>query len=182
MYNVQVEYIAKQIDEEVKAKILDFLENWDFPYVQPISNKTALKTIFKKHFEERHTLKWLQNEIVALAKQEDVDSDQVRTVALSETNRLHTMGLGSVLLSKGIRKCTTENSYGTRPMSEACWRNLEGKPKVVNNITVKSKPKILDIQEIINNSFPEKSSELERTDIPMIPQNSSCYHIMVPVN
>jgi len=181
MYNVQAELIAIQIDDEVKNRILDFLKTYDFPYVKSIKNKPALREIFVEHFENRHNLKWLKNEINAVARREDLSPADLETIALSETNRLHTQGLGSLLLSKGIKKCTTENSYGTRAMCESCWKNLEGEPRVINDITVKSKPKILDIEQVIKNSFPTCYGDLMRTDVPMIPQCPNCFHTMAPL-
>lgn len=105
--------------------------------------------------------------IYALARREGRSLRGVAAVAWCETNRLHTMGLGTVLLSKGIKKCTTVHSYGRRPMSPVCHNNLEGKQ--------------LDIQEVINNSFPKRYEDLMRTDIPMIPQHPNCRHVMAPI-
>lgn len=181
MYNVQVEYIAIQIGDEIKERILDFLKNYDFPYIKSLNDKNALRAIFIEHFTQRAVLKSLIKKLDAQLQKEGVTNVEAREIALMETNRLHTKGLGDLLLSKGIKKCTTENSYGTRPIHEACWKNLETPFKVVNNISVKGKPKILNVEEILKNTFPSTYEELQRTDIPMIPQRVNCYHIMVPI-
>ena len=182
MYNVQVEFIAIQISDEVRDEILQFLTTYNFPYIKSIKNKNALRNIFLEHFDGKHTLKWLKTQITNLNEKESANLTErdIDAIGLSETNRLHTRGLGNVLLSKGIKKCTTENSYGTRPISKTCWRNLEDKPQIIDDITRKGKPKILNIEEVIQHTFPQSYEELKRTDIPMIPQSDWCYHIMVP--
>lgn len=166
-YNVRADHIAEDIDDEVKNSILDFLKTYNFPYVTTIANKSALREIFIEHFKNRHNLEWLKQRIYALARAEGKSLRGVAAVAWCETNRLHTMGLGRVLLSKGIKKCTTVHSYGRIPMSPVCRNNLEGK--------------ILDIEEILKNSFPKRYEELRRTDIPMIPQHPNCRHVMAPI-
>ena len=181
MYNVQVEYIAIQIEDDVKEKIIEFLKQYEFPYIKSLKDKDALRSIFIDHFNQRANLKSLIKKIDFQLQREGIKNADAREIALMETSRLHTKGLGEVLLSKGIEKCTTENSYGTRPMAESCWKNLETPPQVVNNITVKGKPKILNVKEILKNTFPSNYEDLKRTDIPMIPQTSNCYHIMVPL-
>ena len=88
--------------------------------------------------------------------------------ARSETNRLHTKGLGTVLLKQGQTKCKTIHTYSyTTTMSEECRRNLEGKT--------------LDIEEIITNSFPANIKSLNKKDLPMIPQHPNCRHVMSPL-
>ena len=181
MYNVQVEYIAIQIKDEIKERILDFLQVYQFPYNTSFNDKSALREIFIEHFTQRKTLKSLIKKLEDQLQKEGVKNISAKEIALLETNRLHTRGLGGLLLSKGIEKCTTENSYGTRPMHKNCWQNLENPPEVINNITVKGKPKILKITEILKNSFPSSYDETKKTDIPMIPQTINCYHIMVPI-
>jgi len=52
-------------------------------------------------------------------------------------------------------------------MGTACRINLEGK--------------ILDIKEVLNNSFPATIDGLRRTDVPMIPQHINCRHVMAPI-
>ena len=166
--NVRADRIAQDIDDEVKKSILEYLKTYKFPYVTSIMNKSALRDIFIEHFKNRHDLRWLKLRIYSLARQEGRRGLRgVAAVAWSETNRLHTMGLGTLFLSKGIKKCTTVHSYGSRPMSPACRKNLEGKQ--------------LDIQKVINNSFPKRYKDLMRTDIPMIPQHINCRHIMAPI-
>ena len=166
-YNVRVDRIAQDIDEKVQKSILNFLKTYDFPYVTVVKNKSALHAVFIEHFKNRHDLRWLKLNTYALARKEGRSLRGVAAVAWSETNRLHTKGLGTLLLSKGIKKCSTVHSYGRRPMSQACLRNLEGKQ--------------LDIQQVINNSFPKKYDDLKRTDIPMIPQHVNCRHVMAPI-
>jgi len=166
-YNVRADRIAQDIDDDVREKILEFLEKYNFPYVTSVRSKSALRAVFIEHFRNRHPLSWLRASVYALARQEGRSLRGVAAVAWSETNRLHTMGLGTLLLSKGIEKCTTVHSYGRRPMSPVCFNNLEGK--------------VLDIKEVIDNSFPEKYEDLRRTDIPMIPQHVNCRHVMAPI-
>lgn len=166
-YNVRVDRIAQDIDDDVRERILKFLETYDFPYVTSVMNKSALRDVFIEHFKNRHDLRWLRQSVYVLARREDRSLRGVAAVAWSETNRLHTMGLGTLLLSKGIKKCTTVHSYGRRPMSPVCKKNLEGKQ--------------LDIQKVINNSFPKRYEDLRRTDIPMIPQHVNCRHVMAPI-
>ena len=164
MYKVRVDYIAQDIDDEVKNAILEFLANYDFPYSATVTDKKALKNIFTEHFQKRHSLYWLKDQIIRIA----INRRGVTPIALCETNRLHTKGLGTVLLSKGQTKCTTVHTYGyTTPMSPECYRNLEGKT--------------LDIKEIITNSFPKTVDELNRKDIAMIPQHVNCRHVMSPL-
>jgi hypothetical protein len=167
-YNVRADSIAQDIDEEVKKSILEFLKTYDFRYVRSIMNKSALREVFIEHFKNRHDLRWLKQRLYYLARREGRSLRGVAAVAWTETNRIHTMGLGTLLLSKGIKKCTTVHSYGwSSPMRPVCRRNLEGKQ--------------LDIQEIINNSFPKRYEDLMRTDIPMIPQHVNCRHVMAPI-
>lgn len=166
-YNVRVDRIAQEIDDEVQKLILEFLKTYKFPYVRSIMNKSALREVFIEHFKNRHNLAWLKQRLYYLARQEGKSLRGIAAGAWSETNRLHTAGLGNLLLSKGIKKCTTVHSYGSRPMSPVCRRNLEGKQ--------------LDIEEIIKNSFPKKYEDLRRTNIPMIPQHVNCRHVMAPI-
>ena len=87
---------------------------------------------------------------------------------MTETNRVHTKGLGTVLLRQGHSKCKTIHTYSlVTPMSPTCRINLEGK--------------ILDIQEIIYNSFPNNIDDLNNKNIPMIPQHVNCRHVMAPL-
>lgn len=165
LYKVRADRIAQDIDDEVQKQILEFLKTYNFPYVTAVLNKSALRDVFMEHFKNRHELEWLKQQVYALATTKDLRG--VAAVAWCETNRLHTMGLGRLLLSKGKKKCTTVHSYGNRPMSQACRDNLEGKT--------------LDIQQIIDNSFPKKYEDLLRRDIPMIPQHPNCRHVMAPI-
>jgi len=124
-YNVRVDRIAQDIDDDVRERILKFLETYDFPYVTSVMNKSALRAVFIEHFKNRHDLRWLRQSVYALARREGRSLRGVAAVAWSETNRLHTMGLGTLLLSKGIKKCTTVHSYGRRPMSLVCKKILK---------------------------------------------------------
>ena len=167
-YNVRADRIAQDISDEVQKSILDFLKTYDFPYVRSIMDKSALREVFIEYFRNRHDLGWLKQRLYYLARRERRGLRGVAAVAWTETNRVHTMGLGTFLLSKGIKKCTTIHSYGwSTPMSPICCRNLEGKQ--------------LDIQEVISNSFPKRFEGLMREDIPMIPQHVNCRHVMAPI-
>ena len=168
VYKVRADNIAKDIDSEAQKSILDFLQTYDFPYVTCIKNKASLREVFSEHFRNRHDLGWLRRMVYPLAQREGKDLRGVASVAWSETNRLHTVGLGNLLLSKGIKECTTVHTYGSKVMSLECYKNLEGKH--------------LDIKEIIRNSFPEKYGDLMRQDIPMIPQHVNCRHVMAPID
>ena len=162
-YRVRVESIARDISDEVKAAILNFLPSYYFPYSTTVTDKEALQRIFIEHFQERHSLDWLKGMIEKLSH----NPRGASATAWCETSRLHTKGLGTVLLAQGQAKCVTIHTYGNTPMSQACRDNLEGK--------------ILDIKEVIANSFPENVEDLNRTDIPMIPQHFNCRHVMAPI-
>jgi|GEM_PF-6115473 len=164
-YNVRVDAIAQDITDEVKEAILDFLQTYDFPYVTTISDKFALRQVFIEHFRDRHSLQWLKDKVYTLASSKNLKG--VATVAWTETNRLHTAGLGRLLLSEGKKMCTTVHSYGDNPMSLVCRNNLEGKT--------------LNIPEIINNSFPKSRDGIKRTDVPMVPQHANCRHVLAPI-
>jgi hypothetical protein len=167
-YNVRVDNIARDIDAEVQKAILDFLGTYDFPYVTCIMDKTALRKVFTDYFKNRCSLAWLKQGVYVLARREGRNLRGVAACAWCEPNRLHTMGLGSVLLSRGEKKCCTIHSYGyTSPMSPICHNNLEGKQ--------------LEIEQVIKNSFPKTYAELSRIDIPMIPQHVNCRHVMAPI-
>jgi len=126
MYNVRAEHIAEDVSDEVRALILEFLKTYDFPYVTTIRNKTTLRNAFMEYFKDRHNPEWLKQKVYELAKVEGRPNLRgVAAVAWCETNRLHTMGLGRLLLSRGIRKCTTVHSYGRTHMSSVCQANLE---------------------------------------------------------
>jgi len=163
-YNVRVDSIAQDISDDVKDAVLEFLPCYDFPYVTSVTNKAALKQIFIEHFQKRHNLDWMKKQIYRLT----YNRRGVAAVAWCETNRLHTKGLGTVLLAQGQTECRTIHTYGyTTPMSLECRNNLEGKT--------------LDIREVITNSFPKNIDDLGRKDIPMIPQHFNCRHVMAPL-
>lgn len=168
VYNVRVDSIARDIDTEVQKAILEFLETYDFRYVTCIMDKASLRDVFIEHFKNRHDLGWLKQKVYLLAQKEGRNLRGVAACAWCEPNRVHTMALGTLLLSKGIKECCTVHSYSRSiPMSPICFKNLEGKH--------------LDIQQVINNSFPKTYQELMRTDVPMIPQHVNCRHIMAPL-
>lgn len=168
VYKVCVDSIAKDIDAEVQKAILGFLGTYDFPYVTCIVDKTALHELFTEYFKNRHDLAWLKQGVYVLARREGKSLRGVAACAWCEPNRIHTMGLGTLLLSKGAKKCCTVHSYGySSPMSPICRNNLEGKQ--------------LDIEEIIKNSFPKKYEDLMCKDVPMIPQHVNCRHVMSPI-
>lgn len=161
-YNVNVKSIAIDIDDEVRNAILRRLETYDFPYVSTVQNKPALRELFKKHFQERHTIDWLKGQLESLV----TSRRGIVPIAMTETNRLHTGGLSDVLLSKGKTQCTTVHTYGMEGMSPNCRNNLEGRTS--------------DIREILANSFPRSTNDLSR-NIPMIPQHVNCRHVMAPL-
>ena len=168
VYNVRVDSIARDIDVEVQKAILDFLATYDFQYVTCIKNRTALREMFTEYFKNRHDLAWLKHGVYTLAQREGRNRRGVAACAWCEPNRLHTKGLGTVLLSKGIKNCRTIHSYGySSPMSPICRNNLEGKQ--------------LNIEQVIQNSFPKTYAELTREDVPMIPQHVNCRHVMAPI-
>lgn len=162
IYNVNVERIALDIDEQVRSAILKRLETYDFPYVTTVTNKAALRELFRKYFQEKHTIDWLKGQLENLV----TSRRGIVPIAMTETNRLHTGGLADVLLAKGETRCTTVHSYGMEGMSIKCGTHLDGKT--------------LDINEILRNSFPTSVSDLSK-DIPMIPQHVNCRHVMAPV-
>jgi len=163
-YTVRIDTIAQDINDEVRNAILEFLPNFDFPYTTTVTNKEALRKVFIEQFQRRHSLDWLIQQIYGLNN----NMRGATAAARTETNRLHTKALGTILLSKGETQCKTIHTYGyTTPMSDMCRKNLEGK--------------ILDIKEIITNSFPTTIEGLNRKDIPMIPQHANCRHIMAPL-
>jgi len=164
-YNIRVDRIAQDISDEVRDAVLKFLPSYEFPYVTAVTERKALQQLFIEHFQNRHDLAWLKAKIYGLTVMRDRRASTA--IALSETNRLHTKGLGTVLLSNGQTKCRTIHSYGKESsMNSKCWRNLKGKT--------------FDIKTIIANSFPESRADLEN-DIPMIPQHINCRHVMAPL-
>ena len=66
-YSVLAESIAKDVKDDVKEEILDFLKTYDFPYVTAVRNKSVLKKIFTGHFENRRSLEWLKQRVYAAA-------------------------------------------------------------------------------------------------------------------
>jgi len=161
-YNVNVLRISTDINEEVRKAILKRLQTYDFRVVTSVSNKTALRNVFKEYFEKQRSFEWLKSTISPIAEKKR----GIVATAMTEPNRLHTGGLADVLLAKGDTNCTTIHSYGTEPMSARCKKNIDDK--------------ILNINEILTNSFPSSVSDLNK-DIPMIPQHVNCRHVMAPL-
>jgi hypothetical protein len=164
-YEVRADRIAVDVSDEVRDSIIQYLQTYSFPYVTTVNDKAGLRSLFIEHFQNRHNLDWLKDRIYSIASSRNLQG--VAAVPWSETNRLHTAGLGNLLLRKGQTTCTTIHSYGDRSMSDVCRRNLEGKT--------------LNIGEIITNSFPQTRDELGREDVPMIPQHFNCRHVMAPL-
>lgn len=164
-YEVRVDRIAVDVSDEVKEFVIKFLQDYTFPFVTTVSDKAGLRSIFIEHFQHRHTLDSLKDRIYSISSAANLRG--VAAVAWTETSRLHTAGLGKLLLSKGQKSCKTVHSYGYEGMSDVCRKNLEGKT--------------LDVQEIITNSFPPTRNGIMRTDIPMIPQHINCRHVIAPM-
>jgi hypothetical protein len=164
-YSVKVETLAQDISDEVRNEILEFLRNYDFPYVRTVSDKTRLRSAFIDCFTNRRTVDWLKHELEQIPSS---TRQAAVAIALTESNRLHTWGVGQVLKKKGQTKCTTVHGNGTgKERGCACQTNLEGKD--------------LSIDEILANSFPADVRELKRTDIPMVPQHVNCRHVLAPL-
>ncbi|MCE2507244.1 MAG: hypothetical protein J4F36_12420 [Nitrosopumilaceae archaeon] len=53
-------------------------------------------------------------------------------------------------------------------MSSVCIKNIENK--------------ILDIDEVLSNTFPQERLDILKKDVPMIPQHVNCRHVMSPIN
>lgn len=162
-YPVHVDRIAQTVSDEVRDEIIRILNVYDFPYVTSVENKGSLRNVFLAHFRDRSSLSWLIQQVSGLT----MDNKGVVPVARTEPNRLHTKALGTLLLSQEARLCTTVHSYSLlHPMSPECRTNLEGK--------------VLEIETVIRNSFPATLAELNRKDIPMVPQHPNCRHILAP--
>ena len=162
-YNVNIDTLSQDINDEVRSAILTRITKYDFPYVSTIPNKVALRDVFKDHFENKRSLAWLEGQLSRLI----TSKRGITPTARTETNRLHTGGLADVLILKGETKCTTVHSYGMTGMSPKCQNNIDGKT--------------LDIKAILVDSFPKSIADLNK-DVPMIPQHVSCRHVMAPLN
>jgi hypothetical protein len=107
-YNVNVESIAIDISDLVRKQILLFLEDYAFPYSSSINDKQVAGEVLVEHFRKRKSIGWLREQLSLICyKRRGIEMN-----ARGETNRLHTMGLGRVLLGMGLSKCTTVHSYG----------------------------------------------------------------------
>ncbi len=160
-YNVNVESISIDINDQVRGTILQRLEKYDFPYVTSVTAKSVLKKIFQTYFENKESFSWLKGQISSIAKPRGVVP-----IAMTETNRLHTGGLADILLAEGEKQCTTIHSYGDVSIAASCIKHIH--------------EKTLDIKEILENSFPNSISGLNN-DVPMIPQHPNCRHVMAPL-
>jgi len=163
-YDVNVESIAQDISDEVKESILNRLSTYNFPYVSTIPNKNALREVFKEYFTKRKDFDWLKNEISKLV----TNKRGIVPTAMTESNRLHTGGLGDLLLKKGQTRCMTIHSYGdTSKIDYKCLKHIHNGE--------------LEINIILQNSFPDSVDGL-REDVPMIPQHVNCRHVMSPLD
>jgi hypothetical protein len=163
-YPVRSDHIAEDIDEDVRREILSFLQTYQFRYVTTVMNRGDLISRFTDYFTNRRTLDWLVWQIAPIVSRQ---SNGTR-IATSESNRLHTWGLGRVLLNRGEHECTTIHTANSgTPMCQACVANLDGRR--------------LNIDAIIRNTFPATAVELNRGDIPMVPQHPNCGHVLAPI-
>ena len=163
-YNVRIEFIAQDVPDAVKNSILQFLKTYDFPYVSTVQDKSGLRNVFVDHFTNRKSL----DSLVSAIKHIATKPQYAHSVAWTESNRVHTAGLANVLKSKNERKCKVIHTYGEKAMASACKINLEGH--------------ILDIDVILQNTFPDSFSGILKSDIPMIPQHVNCRHVMAPLD
>jgi hypothetical protein len=162
-YNVRVERMAETVPDDVREEIVSFVRVYDFPYVTTVADKAALRATYVSYFENRRTFEWLKGELARLASKPSA----VGAIAVTETDRLHTWGLGQVLLKKGKFTCTTIHPDGAlEPPDDACALNLEGK--------------VLDVAEVVRNTFPRERDDLDRKDVPMVPQHIYCRHVLAP--
>jgi hypothetical protein len=165
-YSAKIETLARDIPDEVRSEILAFLQSYNFPYVRTVSDKARLRSAFIDYFTNRRTLDWLKQELGQIPS--GSRESAAVAIALTESNRLHTWGMGQVLRKKGESRCTTVHGNGAGRESRcACQTNLEGKE--------------LNTDEILANSFPSDVRELKRTDIPMVPQHVNCQHLLAPL-
>ena len=163
-YTVRIETLAQDVPEIIKTSILLFLKTYDFPYVSSIQDKSELRVLFTNHFTNRKSLDSLIGAIKNIASK----PQYATSVAWTETNRVHTAGLANVLKSKDQTKCKTMHTYGETSMSSTCVANLEGK--------------ILDINAVLGNTFPDSRADILKKDVPMIPQHVNCRHVMSPLD
>ncbi len=163
-YTVRIESLAQDVPDIIKDSILLFLKTYDFPYVSSVQDKSGLRDLFINHFTNRRSLDSLVDAIKNIASK----PQYATSVAWTETNRVHTAGLTSVLKSKDQTKCKTIHTYGNTPMSSICMANLEGK--------------ILDIDDVLGNTFPDSRADILKKDVPMIPQHVNCRHVMSPLD
>lgn len=163
-YTVRIESLAQDVPDVIKDSILLFLKTYDFPYVSSVQDKSELRNLFLDHFTNRKSLDSLVNTIKNIASK----PQYATSVAWTETNRVHTAGLTNVLKSKDQTKCKAIHTYGETSMSSTCVTNLEGK--------------ILDIDMVLANTFPESRADILKKDVPMIPQHVNCRHVMSPID
>ena len=163
-YAVRIESLAQDVPDVIKDSILLFLKTYDFPYVSSVQDKSELRVLFINHFTDRQSLDSLVGGIKNVASK----PQYATSVAWTETNRVHTAGLANVLKSKDQTKCKAIHTYGDTSMSSTCVINIEGK--------------ILDIDAVLGNTFPDSRDGIFKKDIPMIPQHVNCRHVMAPLD
>lgn len=163
-YTVRIELLSQDVPDIVKDSILGFLKNYDFPYVSTVQDKAVLRNVFIDHFTNRKSL----DSLVIAIKNIATKPQYATSVAWTETNRVHTAGLSNALKSKNQTKCKTIHTYGQTRMSSTCTENIENK--------------ILDIDDVLKNTFPESFSGILKKDVPMIPQHVNCRHVMSPID
>jgi len=163
-YTVRIETLAQDVPDLIKNSILEFLKTYDFPYVSSVQDKSRLRDLFVNHFANRTSLDSLVESIKHVASK----PQYATSVAWTETNRVHTAGLSNILKSKNQTKCKTIHTYGQTSMSSTCAKNIENK--------------ILGIDEVLNNTFPQNHLDILKKDVPMIPQHVNCRHVMSPID
>lgn len=164
-YPVKIESISRDIPLEVRKSILKEVETYTFPNVGCFRNKDRLREIFKRYFKRPTSLRYLKRQLYSLAIREGIPKLGIASIGWTEINKLHTLGLGRLLLERGIFECQATHTKGYTPTSYLCRRQLEN--KTLNVIT------------ILNNTLPGSGYLRENTRIP---QHYNCRHIMAPLN
>ncbi len=163
-YGVRIEFISQDVPDVIQTSILLFLKTYDFPYVSSVQDKLELRSLFLDHFTNRKSLDSLVGAIKNIASK----PQYATSVAWTETNRIHTAGFANMLKSKDQTKCKAIHTYGETSMNSTCMENLEGR--------------ILDIDTVLANTFPESRIDILKKDVPMIPQHVNCRHVMSPID
>ena len=165
MYTVKIESISRDIPNEVRKSILKELATYTFPNVSLLQNKDRLRQIFIRYFKRPTSLRYLKRQLYQEAVYEGIDKVGIASIAWTETNKLHTLGLGRLLLERGITQCKVNHTKGYIATSWVCRRNLENK--------------VLDVAEILDHTFP--GSRILRDNI-RVPQHWNCRHVMAPLD